>query len=66
MVSPPVVVSATSDLRKLPPAINVPELFVVPDTFKKVADVFVPSNTAPRVSFNVIPDLIAVNPVCDD
>ena len=32
IVNAPVVVSAASALKKLPPEINVPELFVVPET----------------------------------
>ena len=64
IVNAPVVVSAASALKKFPPAITVPEVFVVPDTSKAVADVVVPSNTPPNVEFKVIPALIEANPVC--
>ena len=63
-VRAPVVVSAASALRKLPPAINVLEVLVVPDTSIDAACVFVPSNTAPSVELSVNPALIDANPVC--
>ena len=63
IVKAPVVVSAVSALKKLPPAIRVDEEFVVPLTLTNDAEVFVPSNTMPLiVEFNVNPALIVVNP----
>ena len=63
-VSAPVVLSGASALKKLPPAISVAEVLDVPDTSMCAACVFVPSNTAPSVEFNVNPALIEANPVC--
>jgi hypothetical protein len=64
IVKAPVVVSAASALRKLPPAMTVAEVFDVPDTSIADACVLVPSNTAPKVEFSVNPALIVANPVC--
>ena len=66
IVIAPVVVSAASALKKLPPAIIEDDVFVVPDTSNADADVVVPSNTAPKVEFKVIPALIEVHVHTED
>src|SRR5210317_1155012 len=63
IVSDPVVVSAASALRKLPPAISDADEFVVELTSTNVACVLVPSNTAPSVELSDRPALISANPV---
>src|SRR6056300_139097 len=63
IVSDPVVVSAASALKKLPPAISDADEFEVELTSMKVACVFVPSNTAPSVELSDRPALISANPV---
>ena len=64
IVRAPVVVSDASALKKLPPAITVPDVFVVLETSKDAADVVCPEKTAPNVEFSVIPAKICANPVC--
>ena len=61
-VNCPVDVSAASALRKLPPAISVAEVLLVPDTSMLAACVLVPSNTALNVLLSVKPALISANP----
>ena len=62
MVRAPVVVSAASALRKLPPAITEAEVFDVDDTSTADACDELPENDAPSVEFNVNPALIDAKP----
>ena len=62
MVKAPVVVSAASALKKLPPAITVAEVFVVPLTSTALACAEFPEKLAPQVEFNVIPEATVANP----
>jgi hypothetical protein len=57
------VVSEASALRKFPPAMIEADVFDVLDTFRCVAEVVDPSNTAPRLLFSVNPELIVGNPL---
>ena len=63
MVNAPVVVSATSALKKFPPAITVLDVFDVPDTLMAAACVEVPENEALNVELSVKPATILAKPV---
>ena len=63
IVKAPVVVSEASALRKFPPAMTEADVFDVLDTFRCVAEVVAPSNTAPRLLLSVNPELIVGNPL---
>ena len=65
IVSLPTILSLSSALKKFPPAITVPDVFVVLETSILAAEEFVPKNTISLIpEFKVIPGLIDENPDC--